>query len=110
MRFSTKSEFTTVQEAERILAKIAVLYAKGELDSQSSTELTAMLQAWIQARTASDIEARLVIVEQAMDLAPHNGTPAVTGGLPRLPGCDVIMPGDNGHRLPVVDDNGQHEP
>jgi len=89
--------FETIPEAERILGQIPILFAKGELDSQSATELTTMLQAWIQARTGSELEERLVIIEQSLNL-PTNGNghspPAAIGGLPRLPGTSIRMPGD----------------
>jgi hypothetical protein len=100
----TLPEFSTIEEAERVLARIPTLFAKGELDSQSSTELTQMLQAWIQAKQSSEFEQRLMLVERTLELTPATMT-AVVGGLPRLPGTDVIMPSaTNGHALPAPDD------
>jgi hypothetical protein len=104
-------EFVTVADAERFLARIPVLVARGELDIDLGKELSAMTSAWISARTASEFEERLTIVEQSMHLLPQNGTTAVIGGLPRLPvgpdEPDVIMPGSNGHQLPAPDDKPQ---
>jgi hypothetical protein len=53
-----------------------------------------MASAWIEAKKASEFEQRLVLVEKAMDLAPRNGT-TVVGGLPTLPGTNIVMPGDS---------------
>lgn len=101
------AEFTTVQEAESFLARIASLVAKGELDFQSGLELSTLAKNWIEAKTASEFETRLTIIEQTIELTPTTTT-AVIGGLPRLavgPGePDIIMPGSNGHQLPAPDD------
>jgi len=112
-------EFTHVSDAEAFLAKVAVLVARGELDFQSGLELSTLAKNWIEAKTASEFETRLTIIEQTIELTP-TATTAVVGGLPRLfvgPGePDVIMPNDaNGHQLPTPDDkppltNGDHEP
>jgi hypothetical protein len=89
-------EFQTISDAERFLAKIAVLTARGELDFQSALELTTIAKTWIDSKATSEIEQRLLVIEQTIDL-PTNGHrhAAVTGGLPRLPGTDVIMPSGN---------------
>src|SRR5437660_11807740 len=58
-------QFETIQEAERILARIPVLTANGQLDFQSALELTTMIKTWIDAKTASELEERLTIVEKA---------------------------------------------
>jgi hypothetical protein len=98
-------EFQAIPDAERFLAKIAQLTARGELDFQSALELTTIAKTWIDCRSTSEIEQRLTIVEQAMDFAPQNGTkaPAVIGGLPRLPGCNIVFPGQQGSSEPPAD-------
>jgi hypothetical protein len=85
-------KYTTIQEAEQILSQLLDLYTRGELDSQSFTELTTGIKTWIEAKTASDLEQRLMLIEQSLERNPATETKAVTGGMPRLPGTDVIMP------------------
>lgn len=51
-------EFQTLQDAEKILALIPVLVARGELDIDFGKELSAMASAWIHARTANQFEER----------------------------------------------------
>jgi hypothetical protein len=104
-------EFHTITDASSFLARIPVLVARGELDIDFGKELSAMASAWIEAKKSSEFEMRLTIVEQAMDLAPQNGTMAVVGGLPHLPGTDIIMPDTtNGHHLPAPDASADKPP
>src|SRR5262249_45153659 len=84
-------EFQTIQEAQQLLAKIPSLYASGKLDAASSDRLTSQITAWIEAKKASDFEERLLLIEEAMNLTVQASGPLVAGGLPRLPGTDVIM-------------------
>jgi hypothetical protein len=107
-------EVTTVQEAQQVIAKIAVLYAAGKLDSQSAVELTTMLQALIHSKEAAEIDERLSTLEEVNGLPPRKVV--VTGGLPRLPGHeDLIMPGDEAKEPeqvlpPASEDPGPQEP
>jgi hypothetical protein len=100
--------FNTVQEAEAYLAHIPVLLGKGELDSQSALELSQLTKNWLDA-----IYARR---EYDLKLQAQGGgdqqTIRIEGGLPQLPGTNVIglggepapprVNGHNGHG-PVID-------
>ena len=87
-------EFQTISDAERFLAKIAVLTARGELDFQSALELTTIAKTWIDARSSSEIEQRLLVIEQSLDSHQRmEGLIPLLAGCRRLPGTDVIMPG-----------------
>jgi hypothetical protein len=99
--------FNTVQEAEAYLAHIPVLLGRGELDSQTALELSTLVKNWLDS-----IYARQ---EYDIKLAAQGGgrdtTIRIEGGLPPLPGTNVIMTetavgmnGHNGH--PAID----HEP
>jgi hypothetical protein len=113
-------EFETIENAERFLARLTALTAQGKLDFQSALELTTMAKRWIDSRAATDLEQRIIIIEQVNGISHTNGTTAVVGGLPTLPGTDVIMPGEpaptNGHddKPPLTDpgptDGEPHEP
>jgi hypothetical protein len=89
-------QFRTISEAADYLAKIPSLYASGQLDAASSDRLSAQITNWIEAKKASEFEERLTIVEQNLNLS--QSTRPVNGGLPSLPGTDVIMP--NGRAIP----------
>lgn len=79
--------FNTVQEAEAYLAHIPVLLGRGELDSQSALELSTLTKTWLDA----------IYAHQEYDLklqAQGGGADTVIrieGGLPALPGTNVIM-------------------
>jgi hypothetical protein len=96
--------FATITDASTFLARIPVLVARGELDIDFGKELSAMASAWIDAKKASEFEERLTLVEQSVGIQAPSST-AVVGGLPTLPGTDIVMPSDtNGHALPAPDD------
>ena len=79
--------FNTVQEAEVYLAHIPVLLGRGELDSQTALELSTLTKNWLDS-----IYARQ---EYEIKLAAQGGgsdkTIRIEGGLPALPGTNVIM-------------------
>jgi hypothetical protein len=95
--------FNTVQEAEAYLAHIPVLLGRGELDSQSALELSTLTKNWLDA----------IYAHQEYDLklqAQGGGADTVIrieGGLPPLPGTNVIMDdtalGMNGHNGHVIE-------
>jgi Family of unknown function (DUF5681) len=84
--------FQSVDEAENFLATLPVLLGKGELDSQTALELSTLTRAWISARHERE--------ELQLKLADHGGGAEqhiiIEGGLPALPGTNVIMPHLNG--------------
>ena len=94
-------DFQTVAQAEAYLASIPVLLGKGEIDSQSALELSQLTKNWLDAFYArQDYDLKL----QAQG-GGQNTTIRIEGGLPALPGTNVIMDdtalgrvnGNNGH-------------
>jgi hypothetical protein len=92
-------EFQSVDQAEAFLATLPVMLGRGELDSQTALELSTLTRAWISARYERE-ELQLKISAQG---GPSNQTIRIEGGLPPLPGTDVIMPEINGHTTDVLD-------
>ena len=96
-------EFTSIDQAETFLASLPVLLGRGELDSQTALELSTLTRAWISARHERE--------ELQLKIQAHGGigdqTIRIEGGLPALPGTDIIMPVRNqdlnGHTI-------EHEP
>jgi hypothetical protein len=86
------NEFTHVSDAENLLAKIALLVARGQLDIQSAQELSALVKTWIDTQYARE--------ELNYKLSPpetRDTTIRITGGLPSLPGTNIVMPTLDGH-------------
>src|SRR5262245_32357982 len=95
-------EFTHLSEAEQFLARVAALVAHGQLDFQAGQNLSALAKNWIDAQYARQ---ELAIKQYNLGTTEHEQRIVVTGGLPQLPGSDVIMPtlegraNANGHAL-----------
>ena len=91
-------EFTHLSDAEQFLAKVAALVAAGQLDIQAGQNLSALAQAWLNAQYQRE---ELQIKQYNAGAGDHETVIKIEGGLPRLPGSDVIMPtlehGANGH-------------
>ena len=94
-------DFQTVAQAEAYLASIPVLLGKGEIDSQSALELSQLTKNWLDAIYArQDYDLKLQAQGGGQDT-----TIRIEGGLPALPGTNVIMDdtalgrvnGNNGH-------------
>jgi hypothetical protein len=79
---------------------------RGELDFQAGLDLSAMTKNWIDVKYSRE--------ELQLKLAVQNGGAdqqiTITGGLPSLPGCNIIgMGGEeppprvNGHNGQVID-------
>ena len=98
--------FNTVQEAEAYLAHIPALLGRGELDSQTALELSTLTKNWLDAIYArQDYELKLTAQGGGADI-----TIRIEGGLPPLPGTNVIMDEtavgiSNGHNGRAI--NGQ---
>jgi hypothetical protein len=63
------------------------MLGRGELDSQTALELSTLTRAWISARHERE--------ELQLKLSAHGGQPTlirIEGGLPELPGTNIIMP------------------
>jgi hypothetical protein len=85
-------EFTHVSDAENFLAKIALLVARGHLDIQQGQELAGLVKLWIDSQYAKD--------ELAYKISPpetRDATIRIEGGLPALPGTNIMMPMLDGH-------------
>ena len=98
-------EFQTITDASTFLAKIPVLVARGELDIDFGKELSAMASNWIEAKKASEFEERLTIIEQTITSNTsgiNHDRMAVVGGLPTLPGTNIVMPGSNKSEDPTT--------
>jgi hypothetical protein len=84
-------EFTSIDQAEAFLASLPVLLGRGELDSQTALELSTLTRAWISARHERE--------ELQLKIQSHGGlgdqTIRIEGGLPALPGTNIIMPERN---------------
>ena len=85
-------EFQTVDQAETFLASLPVLLGNGQLDSQTALELSTLTRAWISARHERE-ELQLKITNQG---GHPNQVIRIEGGLPELPGTNLIMPHING--------------
>jgi hypothetical protein len=85
-------EFTSIADAENFLASLPVMLGKGELDSQTSLELSTLTRNWLSARYERE--------ELQLKLTAQGGGPEqtihITGGLPAIPGTNVTMPVLNG--------------
>lgn len=71
------------------------MLGQGQIDSQSALELSTLTRAWINARHERE-ELQLKIQDHG---GPSNQTIRIEGGLPNLPGTDIIMPEINGVEL-----------
>jgi hypothetical protein len=94
--------FQTIEEAEAFLIQITSLVGSGELGLQSALDLSTLVRTWISARHA---DAELEIKRANSGRNVGDSVIRIVGGLPRLPGTNITMPGDepahqyNGHAL-----------
>jgi hypothetical protein len=94
-------EFTHLSDAEQFLAKVAALVARGELDIQTGLELSTLTKAWIDSQY---LREELTIKQINTGTGETEQVIRVTGGLPELPGCSILMPQLNGHALAAPTD------
>src|SRR6516225_6012886 len=85
-------EFTHVSDAENFLAKIALLVARGHLDIQQGQELAGLVKLWIDSQYAKDELAYKISPPETRDTVIR-----IEGGLPALPGTNIMMPMLDGH-------------
>jgi hypothetical protein len=103
-------EFQSVDQAETFLASLPAMLGQGQIDSQSALELSTLTRVWISARHERE--------ELQLKLTAQGGAPnqliRIEGGLPPLPGTDVIMPeinvAHNGHTLDLEKNSGTELP
>ena len=81
--------FERISDAERFLARVAALVAAGQLDIQAGQNLSALAKAWLDSQY---LREELAIKQYSAGTTEHEQRIVVTGGLPALPGSDVIMP------------------
>jgi hypothetical protein len=95
-------DFQTVAQAEAYLASIPVLFGKGEIDSQSALELSQLTKNWLDAIYARQ-DYELKVQAQGGGSEQHI---TISGGLPSLPGCNIIGLGGEEHTPRMNGHNG----
>jgi hypothetical protein len=92
-------DFETVGQAESFQRHISQLEGKKQMDSKTAATVIARVQVWINNQRAG-VELEL----QRLRADPGSGDQriVITGGMPTLPGTDVIMPMLNGHTIDSV--------
>jgi hypothetical protein len=85
-------EATSVDVAARNIARIGAEAAADRLPPDLATKLISHQQSYIDAKVNLDTEARLAVIEAALERISPSAEIAVEGGLPPLPGVDIIMP------------------
>ena len=99
--------FQTIDEAEHFLNNLSVRLGRGELNSQSALELGSLIKQWIDSRRAA-IELDLKIAAQGGGAEQQI---TITGGLPSLPGCNIVgMGGEEPPRVNGHDAINGHGP
>jgi hypothetical protein len=80
-------EFQTIEDAEAFLLTISRRVGAGELDVDMTAEVTTIIRAWINSkRQGQELELKFRAA------IPTDTTIRIEGGLPPLPGTNVIMP------------------
>lgn len=92
-------KFETIEDAENFLGQIPSLLNDGLIDRDLAQEYSTLTKNWIDAKYARD-ELRLKMAQA--NAGDQEQVIQIRGGLPSLPGCDVIMPQLNGHTLPEI--------
>jgi hypothetical protein len=86
-------DFTSIEDAEKFLADLPQRVGRGELDFQSGLDLSTLTRNWISARYERE-ELQLKLTNSPA--LSGDQTIHIQGGLPPLPGTDIIMPEING--------------
>jgi hypothetical protein len=92
--------FGTIEDAEAFLLQLAQRVATQELDTESTEQVGARVLDWIRSKRAGQ-ELEIKRINATQDIGPQ--TIRIEGGLPELPGTEVIMPQLNGHATNVID-------
>jgi hypothetical protein len=98
-------DFATVDDAENFLVEITRRVGFGELDVQAGLDLSSMTKNWINAKYGRE-ELQIKLAAQGGGSDQHI---TISGGLPNLPGCNIIglggeePPRMNGHNGPVIE-------
>jgi hypothetical protein len=81
-------EFTTIEEAEAFLLTLSQRVGVGELSIDATNQVTAIIQAWISSkRQGQELDLKIQAASATGDHVIR-----IEGGLPPLPGTNVIMP------------------
>jgi hypothetical protein len=81
--------FQTVEEAEAFLIKITALVGSGDLSLSTALDLSTLVRNWISAKHQA---AELEIKRLNADVSDQPQIIKIEGGLPPLPGTDIIGP------------------
>jgi hypothetical protein len=81
--------FSTCEDAEAFLLQLAQREAAQELDTVSVAAVSARVLDWIRSKRAGQ---ELEIKRLHADVSDQDQTIRITGGLPPLPGTDIIGP------------------
>jgi hypothetical protein len=92
-------DFTSVEEAEAFLLQLAQREAAQELDTESVATVSARILDWVRCKR---MDQELAIKRLNADGTTGEQVIRIEGGLPELPGSDVIMPQLNGHSLELT--------
>jgi hypothetical protein len=82
-------DFQSIEEAQEFLADLSKNFAAGEIGAQSALDLSTLVRNWISARHATE-ELELKRLAASASTAPN--VIHIEGGLPDLPGTNIIMP------------------
>jgi hypothetical protein len=82
---------TTVEESTACIALISQLAAAGKLGLDEASDLVNMQRAFIESKTATDVERRVLEIEAALANANLNLGLRVEGGLPVPPGFEGVQ-------------------
>jgi hypothetical protein len=82
----------SIEQANENIATIGALAAAKYIGLDEANDLIGYQKAYIEARATTDIEERLVAVENALRERSPIVEIEVQSDLPSLPGTDVLMP------------------
>jgi hypothetical protein len=102
--------FSSISEAETYKLGIAQREARNELDAASVSRIYSRIDNWINDQradaTAHRLDAELELKRINSELSDRPQIIKIEGGLPALPGSDIITPQLNGHEANFID----HQP
>src|SRR5262245_15324184 len=85
-------EPVTIEEATANIARIGVFAAARRIGLDEAADLVNIQRAYIEARTATDIEQRMIVIEAALQQANIAlPGPQVVNGMPVMPGCEGVI-------------------
>jgi hypothetical protein len=103
----------SLEHAVKSIAQIKTALVEGTLSTDDAQQLIAVDQAYIAGKSAVelvDLQQRLDAIEATISTQPTTPTFRVQGGLPPLPGTNIIMQSEpvprrinGGHAPPMID-------